>query len=509
MAGITVTKRNESLFACKAAPKDSAERLLKEAKLVERLAHPGIVAFAELVEGDDVEFLTDFVGPDTWVTQPPATESDAIAAFAFLASTVADLHTLNTAHGAIRAEHVLVSPDKRPILCGLADASPANDETRAKDLADLIKLFGDVGSPLSSSLRKRIDGLAKRARNANFGAQELTAELNKLHGRANARSTGVRFPRPSKRSFVRIPRPSRRSLALGGILAVIAFAVVALLWPGGEEAQPSLAVPEEEGADELAIAVPNGVALLPTNIAATPQTSDATGNPTAGLVGDSGSAGANPQTPDATGNPSTPSWLVGDEAFGTESTSGTTPPSSGIDPTDGSSRNDGAIATRNANGQLSQVEADGSSRDDGAAAAANGSATYIEPPVDGARDRATTTANASATYIEPPVDGSPRIVIYGGRRYGLGKPNDIVVLGDWNCSGEKSPALLDLDDGQVVVFVGWPLANQQLSASLTEIVNGAIGLRVPGDGSCGRLRVDHAFGSSLLEVSNLLETENP
>ena len=46
------------------------------------------------------------------------------AGLAAVASTVADLHEFGTSHGALTAEHIVVSRDRRPILCGLADAQP-------------------------------------------------------------------------------------------------------------------------------------------------------------------------------------------------------------------------------------------------------------------------------------------------------------------------------------------------------------------------------------------------
>ena len=39
-----------------------------------------------------------------------------------LAATLGDLHDLGIVHGAVVPEHVIVSPDGRPVLCGFGSA---------------------------------------------------------------------------------------------------------------------------------------------------------------------------------------------------------------------------------------------------------------------------------------------------------------------------------------------------------------------------------------------------
>ena len=82
MTGITVTRRNGNLLACKSARPEDSERIRHEAQLLKRLQHPGIVQFVDFVDGSSVELYLGFVGPDSWATQPPATSAESIEALA-------------------------------------------------------------------------------------------------------------------------------------------------------------------------------------------------------------------------------------------------------------------------------------------------------------------------------------------------------------------------------------------------------------------------------------------
>ena len=53
--------------------------------------------------------------------------SDA-AGLAALTATVADLHESGLSHGNLRADHVLIDAEQRPILCGFGDGEPATEE---------------------------------------------------------------------------------------------------------------------------------------------------------------------------------------------------------------------------------------------------------------------------------------------------------------------------------------------------------------------------------------------
>ena len=219
MTGITVTRRNGNLLACKTAPPEDSERIRHEAQLLKRLEHPGIVQFVDFIEESSVELYLAFVGPDSWATQPPSTPSESLEALASAASTVADLHGLGTVHGALCPEHVLVAPDKRPVLCGLADATALTETGCAHDLAGLAGLIDHLGAACEEKERRQLDALARRAERGSVTASDLTAELDRLHGGPH------KFTRRSKRTA--IPTPSKRASAIA--TALIALAVLGWL----------------------------------------------------------------------------------------------------------------------------------------------------------------------------------------------------------------------------------------------------------------------------------------
>ena len=226
MTGITVTRRDGNLLACKTAPAEDSGRIRHESELLERLQHPGIVQFVEFVDGPSVELYLGFVGPDSWATQPPATSAESIEALASAASTVADLHELGTVHGALCPEHVLVAPDKRPVLCGLADAAPSSEAGRARDLVGLAALIDHLAAACEEKERRQLSSLARRAERGSVTAGDLTAELDRLHGGPRRRSLST-IPKAS------IAKPSRRASITAAAVLAVAVLGFAVLRPGG------------------------------------------------------------------------------------------------------------------------------------------------------------------------------------------------------------------------------------------------------------------------------------
>ena len=86
--------------------------------------------------------------------------------------------------------------------------------------------------------------------------------------------------------------------------------------------------------------------------------------------------------------------------------------------------------------------------------------------------------------------------MHGGRRYGLGAPGDIVVLGDWDCDGIVTPALLQLDDHTVAVFDRWPDPDAAVAAQASRTIPNATDLEVVEEDDCHRLRVIEPAGST-------------
>lgn len=163
MTGITVGRDGDVLVAIKTATDpDHRARLRDEAALLERIDHPGVVRYVDFAEGPPATLRTAFVGPDSW-----RTSTATVAAFAALTATIADLHDSGLAHSNLRAEHVLLDADQRPILCGFADAGAATIERVQADRSMLASMLRDQANhhpnPESHRLRNAAEVLEESA----------------------------------------------------------------------------------------------------------------------------------------------------------------------------------------------------------------------------------------------------------------------------------------------------------------------------------------------------------
>jgi hypothetical protein len=74
-------------------------------------------------------------------------------------------------------------------------------------------------------------------------------------------------------------------------------------------------------------------------------------------------------------------------------------------------------------------------------------------------------------------------------RFSLGRPDDVVLEGDWLCRGSKLPALLRPATGEVFVFDHVPGSGEDVSGRPVGVIAGATALEeVPtDDGACPAL----------------------
>ena len=123
-----------------------------------------------------------------------------------------------------------------------------------------------------------------------------------------------------------------------------------------------------------------------------------------------------------------------------------------------------------------------------------------------AHDRATTTSRlpdcVALAGSDTRVPICPRsvaidanIVTVDGRRYVAGRPEDLVAVGDWDCDGEVTAALVRPSTGEVLVFSPFPV-DRALSVTLAERVDGALELAIArGPDGCPELGVRDAAGA--------------
>jgi hypothetical protein len=106
---------------------------------------------------------------------------------------------------------------------------------------------------------------------------------------------------------------------------------------------------------------------------------------------------------------------------------------------------------------------------------------------------ASTRAGAGRPAVTVADDGTVEL---DGVRYGLGAPGDLVSIGDWDCDGADTAALVRRASGEVFLFDGWARAGADAVARRVRIVAGPVtGSSAVGDGSCDVLVVTAADGT--------------
>jgi hypothetical protein len=124
-----------------------------------------------------------------------------------------------------------------------------------------------------------------------------------------------------------------------------------------------------------------------------------------------------------------------------------------------------------------------------------------EQPVEAA---ASPCPSVAAPKADVDGDGCPEpLTVEGGTvdagvaQWALGEPGDLVTLGDWDCDGEASAALLRPASGDIFLFTAWAEAGTPVTVNAIHRAPGAVGLRAEaGVRGCDRLMVDLASGSS-------------
>ena len=228
VAAVTVSRSENRLIAVKQVPAERAAEIEREAELLRRLDHPGLVRFINIVETADGgrALHTEFVNSDTWATRPLTDPAERAAGMAALAAVVADLHQLGVAHLQLTPPHVLHGVDDRPVLCGLTLAAEATPEARQTDLAALGELCHD-SSLGRGALAGKLASLADAARAGMLSARELARQFDMLAAKKPARSDPVRVTGGGRSAGLR-RRFRPKSLVTAGAFAVAVVVAFAL-----------------------------------------------------------------------------------------------------------------------------------------------------------------------------------------------------------------------------------------------------------------------------------------
>ena len=139
----------ECLEVVKAAGSEADQaRLAREAEVLRRAAHPGVV---ELLDATPTALHLRHCG--TALARLGPLPPDNVAAIVrSVAETVAALHQLNIAHRRITAEHVVIGERGRPRLCGFGAAGDSGPDDRADDVAALGRMLDELLDAAKDSL---------------------------------------------------------------------------------------------------------------------------------------------------------------------------------------------------------------------------------------------------------------------------------------------------------------------------------------------------------------------
>ena len=453
MASVTISRSEDRLIAVKQAPAERAGEIEREAEVLRRLSHPGVVEIIDLRYGDDgaAALHTEFVGSDNWATRPLTDPVVRAGAAAALAAVVADLHDIGIAHRNLDGSHVLHGGGDRPVLCSFGRSGDAGPEHRREDLVALADLVWDetlAPGPVTGKLAN----LAASTRAGRLGARELARRLDRLVGDSDPKPKG---PRPgqglgSDKKPEPGPRRRRRravpATAAGLAVMAVAFTVVLGGSAGGQD--------------------PTGPA------AAVSSTDEDGGRPPGSVSQPLGLTGV------SAGTPASGSIETAVESADTAAAGGAATETSGFAAT-------GEAPDHTATGGPTT----------GRAATAKATAGADDPAY------AKRPASDPGGYADP---AAGLIHDREGRRYAIGAEGDLVVIGDWDCDGVATPAIARPDTGQVAMFDRWPPPEATISesdASARRVVDDLIGVeleRGDGPGACDRLRVHTATRSHLL-----------
>jgi tRNA A-37 threonylcarbamoyl transferase component Bud32 len=270
-----MTEPTTPIFTKLASAPVARERLRAEAEMLRRAAHPGVVPLASYRDLEDrTELATARIDGQNLAFSPPADAATAVSYAAAIASTVADLHQLGIVHRRLTADHVLVDPSGRPILCGFAEATTGDPETDLRALGALFELLaGSVPATSNRDARvvRRLLALAERARGES--PPPTAAALAEAAGRLASRTFGLA---PGRGRPLRDRFGTRRRKA-NAIVTIAGLAVLAL---GGRvriTAGPSALAPAATTTTREAARSATTTAALPTTSTGGPKHVEAGG----------------------------------------------------------------------------------------------------------------------------------------------------------------------------------------------------------------------------------------
>ena len=443
---LSTTTDGREVVVKQAAAGTEARRLQHEATVLRRAQHPGVVEVVadRLLDDGGHELMVALVGARTLgdlLSEDSPDPAGIAGVVVAVATTVADLHDLGVAHTRLSAEHVLLDGSNRPVLCGFGDAVVATDgaplpvSVRAVDVA-----------ALGSLLRQLLT-----ATDPGDGGWE-PIPTRRLAGLAGVAGRGDRWQAYARRTLLNVAdratvddaahRPDARTFA-ADVLAAL----------------PEARLPGVVGATDEA--------LLPSRV---PRSSRPRWSGAAAL------AARVPWTPavGALGLGLLLFGLNGVLAGPRELVTGGGPEALAVEP----------------------------ERSEPTASTASSAPTTSAPPAASTTGATCGADPAAGPVADPDGDGCPSpvsvadgAVDVGGVRYAVGGPGDLLGVGDWDCDGAATVALVERATGRVFLFDRWAGPDDDVSAASSAVVAEPTGIEVVGDQACDVLVVTGADGT--------------
>ena len=505
MNTVTVSRRDDRLIAVKQVEADSAAQLEHEAEVLGRLRHPGVVrlfAIEETAEGGRT-LHTEFVSSETWATRPLSVAEERAAGIATLAATVADLHDLGIAHTRISADHVLHGEGDRPVLCGLSRAEDATPHNRRADTAAVAGLCHD-DSLERGPLADRLADLAEECRSGQIGLRDLARHLQQQVKQPPPQPVA---PRSGPRGAVKrlggkrsqAPHPNEPVKRLGGELPQSTDSAGPV--EGADRAGASERLPPDEhsgqrpasraGASKrkaiLGAVAACAVVVLGLRLA--PFGGDSAQTPDFGQVADD----ATPTPDQANDEPAE----AGDNAMSIHAPASNAGDSAGSrDEQYSTFAADVSEATTDPNSVNAHMQDNPTAG--GGLVPDPSSAIGQHTPNAGAAAASRPTPDSAAQKVVAEMPAA-EIVEHQGRSYAIGVRGDLVALGDWDCDGVSTPAIVRPSTGSVALSNDWPAPGQTLSMSVRWRVESPVDVLAERHGDCNLLRIYTDTGSRLLE----------
>lgn len=259
--GVRILDPTPDRFVKEATDDGGTRSLLREAELLELARHPGVVELVGVEDHDGRPALvTRRVLGTGLASRPALSVEEACGLLAGVASTVADLHEVGVVHGAIAPEHVLVTAEGRPVLCGFGHGAragqpplalpalpegftdPARSSTEALDpstdvfglgaLMGWMLQSGAVARPGRAGLKLR--ALGARATLVDPSRRPSAGEL------ASALAAAVEDGRVPARPRARRLAPAVAGMVLAAVLVSLTARTVVNRPGGAGETAPSI-----------------------------------------------------------------------------------------------------------------------------------------------------------------------------------------------------------------------------------------------------------------------------